>query len=357
MKELWLKIDENVQQSSVEDLLNSAGQIVNAIYVADTRRICDLRKKGVKIVASDSDCDVYVLEPFNAEKFRSLKDAGKQVAVKVVVEKAEDEREAIKAANLSADYIIVHCLDWKVIPLENLIANISEKSKLLAEVSSLEEAKLALEALELGVDGIVLKTADFNELVKVAHLLNKKLPQVKLVPVKIVGVKHIGTGARVCVDTCDLMREGEGLLVGCQSACLFLLEAEVHENPFVEPRPFRVNAGPVSLYVMCSPNRTKYLSELKTGDELIIVDRNGNTKFANICRIKIEWRPLILIEAEHDGKRYKTITQNAETIRLVTINGSTAVTDLNPGDKVLAYVLEGGRHFGTLVKEERVIEL
>jgi 3-dehydroquinate synthase II len=52
----------------------------------------------------------------------------------------------------------------------------------------------------------------------------------------------------------------------------------------------------------------------------------------------------------------KLIAQNAETIRVVTPEGSKAVTDLNKGDKILARVEEGGRHFGTLVKEEAVIE-
>ncbi|MEM2567453.1 MAG: 3-dehydroquinate synthase II [Candidatus Bathyarchaeia archaeon] len=357
MKEFWLKIDETVPKSVVEGILHSASQTCDAIYVADERRASDIRKKGVKVAAKGGECDVQVLEPLNAEELTKIKKAGKAVAVRMVVKSAEDEREAIKAANLSADYIIIHCLDWKVIPLENLIANARGKSKLLTEVSSLEEAKLALETLELGADGVVLKTSDPNELVKVAYLVKKQIPRVKLVPVKIVEVKQIGTGARVCVDTCDLMREGEGLLLGCQSACLFLVEAEVHENPFVQPRPFRVNAGPVSLYVMCSPEKTRYLSELKAGEELMIVDRNGNARFTNIGRVKIEWRPLLLIEAEHEGKRFKTITQNAETIRLVTEKGSTPVTTLKPGDEVLACILEGGRHFGTLVKEEMVVEL
>ncbi|MEM1566201.1 MAG: 3-dehydroquinate synthase II [Candidatus Bathyarchaeia archaeon] len=357
MKELWLKIDETVPKSVVERILYPASQTCDAIYVANERWASDFKKRGLKVAAKGGECDVQVLEPFNAEELKKIKKAGKSVAVKVVVKSAEDEREAIKAANLSADYIIIHCLDWKVIPLENLIANARGKSKLLAEVSSLEEAKLALETLELGADGVVLKTSNTDELAKVAYLVKKQVPQIRLAPVKIIEVKQIGTGARVCVDTCDLMKEGEGLLLGCQSACLFLVEAEVHENPFVQPRPFRVNAGPVSLYVMCSPEKTRYLSELKAGEELMIVDRNGNARFTNIGRVKIEWRPLLLIEAEYEGKRFKTITQNAETIRLVTEKGSISVTALKPGDEVLACILEGGRHFGTLVKEERVVEL
>jgi len=357
LRELWLKIDKTTPKNIVEELLSAASQTCSVIYIADGRVAGDIRKTGVRVAAKNGGCDVQVLEPFSAEELAKIKETGKPVAVRVVVKSSEDEKEAIKAVNLSADYIIIHCLDWKVIPLENLIAKAKGKSKLLAEVSSFEEAKLALETLELGVDGVALETSDPGELVKVAYVVKKQLPRIKLTPVKVVDVKQIGTGARVCVDTCDLMMEGEGLLLGCQSACLFLVEAEVHQNPFVQPRPFRVNAGPVSLYVMCSPDKTRYISELKAGEELMIVDRNGNARFANIGRVKIEWRPLLLIEAEHDGKRFKTITQNAETIRLVTEKGSTSVTALKPGDEVLACILDGGRHFGTLVKEERIVEL
>ena len=87
-----------------------------------------------------------------------------------------------------------------------------------------------------------------------------------------------------------------------------------------------------------------------------MVDRQGKARVTNIARAKIEWRPLLLIEAKYCGKTVKMITQNAETIRVVTPEDSKAVTDLKIGDKILAQVQEGGRHFGTLVKEEAVIE-
>jgi 3-dehydroquinate synthase II len=179
---------------------------------------------------------------------------------------------------------------------------------------------------------------------------------IELVTVEVVAVKKIGTGARSCIDTCELMKQGEGMLLGCQSSGLFLVQAEVHESPYVETRPFRVNAGPLSLYALTSPGRTRYLSELKSGEEVLVVDREGKVRVTNVARSKIEWRPLILIEAEYSGKTLKLIAQNAETIRVVTSEGSKAVTDLQKGDKILARIEEGGRHFGTLVKEEAVIE-
>ena len=120
------------------------------------------------------------------------------------------------------------------------------------------------------------------------------------------------------MDTCDLMTQGEGMLVGSQSAGLFLVEAEVNENPYVASRPFSVNAGSVSMYTLGNLQTTRYLSEFKAGDEVIIVNREGKTRKANVGRIKIEIRPLILIEAQVEGKIIKTILQNAETIRVVT---------------------------------------
>jgi 3-dehydroquinate synthase II len=110
------------------------------------------------------------------------------------------------------------------------------------------------------------------------------------------------------------------------------------------------------LYALTSPARTRYLSELKSGEEVLVVDRQGNVRLTNVARAKIEWRPMLLIEAEYGEKTLKLIAQNAETIRVVTPDGSKAVTDLKKGDKILALVEEGGRHFGTLVKEEAVIE-
>jgi 3-dehydroquinate synthase II len=76
-----------------------------------------------------------------------------------------------------------------------------------------------------------------------------------------------------------------------------------------------------------------------------------------VGRVKIELRPLILVEAEVEGKKIKTILQNAETIRLVTAKGSKPVTELKAGDEVLAHITTSeGRHFGVAVPDETVIE-
>jgi len=355
VKELWIEIDESLSDDLKNNLLKIAAQVCDTILVG-SKDVKNAKKTGAKIAASSGESDITVLSTLDEDKVKKLKRIGRTVAVKVTIRGSGDEETAIKTAELSCDYIVIRCPDWKVIPLENLIAKTRGKTKLLAEVSSAKEAKLALETLELGADGVILKTSNSDEIVEAAVITKKKAPKVELVAAKVVELKEIGTGARVCVDTCDLMKLGEGLLIGCQSSGLFLVQAEVHESPYVETRPFRVNAGPISLYTLSSPARTRYLSELKAGDEVLIVDREGKVRSTNVARVKIEWRPMILLEAEYKGKRIQTIAQNAETIRLVTPEGSKSVTELKTGDKVLAHVVEGGRHFGTLVKEETVIE-
>jgi 3-dehydroquinate synthase II len=293
------------------------------------------------------------------------KKLGKKTCINIVVKSKGDEKLIVDAAEASTDYVAAECPDWKVIPLENLIAKIHGKTVLLMVVSNFQEAKIALETLEIGADGVVADLSDLNEIIKVYEALRSVKTRAKeieltekisLQSAKITEIRPLGSGARVCIDTCDLMTEGEGMLVGCQSSGLFLVEAEVHETQFVASRPFRVNAGSIALYVLAPSGKTRYLSELKAGDEVLIVDQHGRSRSTNICRVKIEWRPLILIEAECEGRRAKAILQNAETIRLVTEEGSKSVKDLNVGEAILVHLEEGGRHFGTLVKEERVIE-
>ena len=102
--------------------------------------------------------------------------------------------------------------------------------------------------------------------------------------------------------------------------------------------------------------RTRYLSELKTGDEILIVDRAGKTRPGHVGRIKIELRPMMLVEAAANDRHYSTILQNAETVRLMSEHSSKSVSEIKAGDDVLIRVEQGGRHFGTLVADETVIE-
>jgi 3-dehydroquinate synthase II len=345
LKELWIEIPATASAEEREELFTTASEAGATVV------------QGAHASLPKDKHDIVLVDRVTEVEVSRLKREGKKVALKIAIKGKEDENKAVEAAELGADYVIIDCCDWRVIPLENIIAKSRGKTKLIAAVSNAEDAKLMLETLELGTDGVLLKTTDQNVLAQAVALVKKENMKIALTPAKITTVKQIGTGARVCVDTCDLMEQGEGILVGSQSAGLFLVEAEVHENPYVASRPFRVNAGSLPLYTLASMQNTRYLSELKAGDEVLIVDREGNVRTTNVGRAKIEFRPLILIEAEAQGKKIKAILQNAETIRLVTSDGSKPVTELKVGDEVIVHVAaSGGRHFGVSVPEEKVIE-
>lgn len=345
MKELWLEIDPNTSPPEKEGLLSLAQENVDVIL------------ENNQMSNRNGKLEIIFLTDLNEKKIVQIKNEGKKTALRVSIRGKEDENKAAKAAELGVDYVIINCLDWRVIPLENLIAKGRGKSKLIPEVVKSEDAKLVLEALELGTDGVLLKTGNLNELEETIKLIKAQAPKMVLTTAKLLSIKPIGTGARVCVDTVDLMVPGEGMLVGCQSAGFFLVEAEVNENPYVQSRPFRVNAGTTSHYTLTSTQNTRYLSELKAGDEVLIVNREGKVRLTNVGRSKIEFRPLILIEAQVDDTKIKAILQNAETIRLVTHKASKPVTELKPNDEVLVHLsAKGGRHFGISVPEETVIE-
>jgi 3-dehydroquinate synthase II len=363
MRALWIAIEAKTPQDLKESLLKASKDLCDAVVV-DTSDV-ELATSQGNQVASVEGGDIQLLTEAEIDRIEVLKSEGKTICFKITVTSSSDEDTVVKAVERGTDYLLISCPDWKIIPLENLIAKTHGKTVVLAEVASLDEARVALETLELGVDGVVLKplsVADLEEassLVKSVKTRDDEIAttqKIEVSPAKILSCKPLSMGLRVCIDTCDIMLPGEGMLVGSQSSTLFLIQGEVEESNYVEPRPFRVNAGPISLYVLTPENKTRYLSELRSGDEVAIVDREGNQRTAVVGRIKIERRPLTLVKAEVNGRAVSTIVQNAETIRFMTQDASKSVADLEAGDEVLVHSKLGGRHFGVFVEEEWVLE-
>ncbi len=278
------------------------------------------------------------------------------VAGYVEIKNKEYENFAVELGK-HVDYLLVVGTDWKVIPLENIIAGLhGVEVKIISGVKSAEEAEVALATLEQGSDGVLLDSADISEIKRVQEVAERSsMSRLDMVPAKITTIRPVGMGDRVCVDTCTLMHPGEGMLVGSQSKAFFLVHSESEESSYVAARPFRVNAGAVHAYIKVG-EKTRYLSELMAGDEVTIVDRDGESQNAVVGRVKIEKRPLMLIEAELEGERLSILLQNAETIKLVGSDGvPRSVTDLVEGDEVMVYLEGTARHFGMKI-EESIVE-
>src|SRR6266581_153476 len=175
----------------------------------------------------------------------------------------------------------------------------------------------------------------------------------KIIPLENLIAFFQGSGTRLLVEVHDVTEAKlafETMEVGADG--IFLIHSETIETDEVAARPFRVNAGPVHAYVYLPGGATKYLSELRAGDDVLAVDSGGRARSVVVGRVKIERRPLLLVQAEADDRRFSTIVQNAETVRFVTPEtGSVGMSELQVGDVVLLRLEEGGRHFGMPIQE------
>jgi 3-dehydroquinate synthase II len=312
-------------------------------------------KKEIATTAIESGADALVVDKTeNVKRLGRITTIAPDGDMKIGTDVAEvtiTDKESENAAAKITDkkFVIVTTSDWTVIPLENLVA---QRGGLMVEVRHAEDARTVTQILEKGVDGIVLVTDDPSEIKRAANAVHGYAEAVPLVRAKITRVKALGMGDRVCLDTCTNMQPGEGMLIGNTSSAFFLVHSESIETPYVATRPFRVNAGAVHAYVLGPEGRTRYLSELASGDPVLLVRFDGATQVAYLGRSKIERRPMLLVEAEADGQPISLVLQNAETIRLTRPDGSAlSVATLQPGDEVLAHVTTGGRHFGMKVQE------
>lgn len=373
MKDVWVRADRGGWESRKGRIVSAIELGADAVLVneEDVGKVRELGRIKVAAFVRDaqSDADILVVgknsegdgsKPLPADINKSmdlsvLKGLGRRGACYVEIRGKEYERFVVKLAPF-ASHAIVSCKDWKVIPLENIIAELqSLGTKVIAEVKTSEDAKLALQTLEKGADGVLVDADDRATIRETLAIAKGSRYRVELIPAKVSSVRQVGIGDRVCVDTCSLLEKGEGMLVGSQSSGFFLVHAEVEESPYVEPRPFRVNAGAVHAYTLVG-DKTKYLSELRAGDEVMITKCDGSCRSVVVGRVKIERRPLVLIEAETEVGVIKTFLQNAETIKLVSSDLTPiSVTKLKPGDEVLVHLRKGARHFGIEI-EEGIVE-
>ena len=286
------------------------------------------------------------------EQLREFNDPEKVKGFYKRIESNNDLDQILKAAEAGASFIIVDTQDWRIIPLENVIATLQRtNTKIYAPASSSTEIRTLFSVLELGVDGVILTTRDPDDIESATKLMDPS--DLNISKLKIEEVREVGVGERVCIDTASILGMGEGILVGSRSNFLFLIHNESQGSSFTSPRPFRVNAGAVYCYTLVPGRKTKYLSEIESGSEVLIIGKGGKVRVVTVGRSKIETRPLTMIVGESNGQKGTVILQNAETIQLIGGDGSLIpVTDLKVGDSVLGVVQpSSGRHFGMEVSE------
>ncbi len=260
------------------------------------------------------------------------------------------------------EWILLDCEDWKMIPIENLVAATNgTATKVGAILLDSDQLQGAAFALQKGVDALILPPSP--ELWEVAqHLAADRMSDsgqvetaaelsvesdAELTEFEVTKIETGGMGDRVCVDMVQELSLGEGLLLGSSSSLLALIHGETVPSNFVPTRPFRVNAGPVHSYVLMADWSTKYLGELEAGDEVLVASHSGYRSVV-VGRLKIEPRPLLIVHLESgSGRTGQVFLQQAETVRLVSkVEKTVSVTRLTAGMRVLGTLGENGRHIG-----------
>ena len=271
MKKLWVNARPWVKDVVTTSLESGAEAVI--VPDGDSAKVRDLGK--IKTVEAGGD-----IIPSRDVEF-----------IDITGKADEDKAAAVPTEKI----VVLKMMDWTIIPIENLLAR--RGKNIMVQVQNNEQAKLMVEILEKGVDGVVLNSNDINEIKKTAGVIAGISEKIELVTAKITATKQLGMGDRACIDTCTQMGLGEGMLIGNTATGFFLVHSESIENPYVASRPFRVNAGAVHAYTLAPGGKTTYLADLKTGDEVLIVDDKGKTQTAYLGRNKIEKRPMMLIEA------------------------------------------------------------
>ena len=309
------------------------------------------KKTKLKTVFDSNTADYVVLEK------DVVKIKNKKIGKKFQVLSNSDIEEILNIAKKGLDFVIVEVKDWKIIPLENIIAKLHKiNTKIFAIARTTEEVRKMFSILEVGVDGVIFNTSSINEVREAMVYLGTRSFEMK--SAKIIEIKEVGDGERVCVDTASMLHKGEGMLIGSRSNFLFLVHNESVGSSFTSPRPFRVNAGAVHCYTLSPDGTTNYLSEIETGSEVLILDSKGSARRATVGRSKIERRPMLMIKASIGNETGGIIAQDAETIRFVKPNGQlVSVTHLKKGDNVMVHAKTAmGRHFGMEVSDEYILE-
>ena len=338
-------INPTVSSSDLDEFLSRLDDIT--IIKADPKFV---QAKNFKTIFESPDADLVICKTIR--DIQKLKSVGKVAGFLKRVSNNEDIDEIGRASQAGADFVIVEAEDWKIIPLENVIAKLHKSStKVYTSIKNAEEIRTMFSVLELGVDGVIFSTDNEKEVNELRNYLDAFVFSIK--SAKILDVRDVGTGERVCVDTTSMLQLGEGMLIGSKSNFLFLVHNESVGSSFTSPRPFRVNAGAVYCYTVMPDGKTKYLSEIEAGSEVLIVKNNGSSRRVTVGRSKIETRPLRLIRADIEGETGTIILQNAETIRFIKSDGTLLpITEARVGEEILCYIKPpSGRHFGMEVKE------
>ena len=199
-----LIISPKVSQAQLSKFLPQLEEEGIKMIYLDPKKIAKTKTK-LETIFSSPNAKHIILEKDTAKKPR-----GKKVGRKFKILSNEDIENVLTMSKKGLDFVIVEVIDWKIIPLENIIAKLHKiHTKIYAIARTPEEVRKMFSILEVGVDGVIFSTSSIGEVREVMVYLGSKSFDLK--KGKIIEIKEVGDGERVCVDTASLLHRGEGM--------------------------------------------------------------------------------------------------------------------------------------------------
>ena len=179
-----------------------------------------LTKTKIQTIFSSQDANYVILE-----KNVTKKSKGKKIGRWFKVSSNKDIENILDSAKKGLDFVVIEVKDWKIIPLENIIAKLHRlHTKIFAIASNPKVVRKMFSILDVGVDAVIFSTGSMNEVREALVYLGSK--SFDLSTAKIIDIQEVGDGERVCVDTASMLNKGEGMLIGNRANFLFLVNNE-----------------------------------------------------------------------------------------------------------------------------------
>ncbi|MEW2443726.1 3-dehydroquinate synthase II [Micromonospora marina] len=341
-----------VRTSAVTTVLARLDQLADWKPVERTTLAC-LVLRPDELDLGDSPVDLVVAgTPEILQALRPTAD-GRRLGVRCEIADGAG-MDAAAALCGSVDVLVAAFADDTNIPLELLLARAQgTHTRVLKELVSSAEAATVVGVLESGPAGIVIRGDQLGDLDRVGEALRaRRETRRDMVALEVTRAESVGMGHRGCIDTATLFGEDEGMVVGSTSSGGVLVCAEVHHLPYMNLRPFRVNAGAVHSYVF-GADETAYITDLRAGEPTYAVSAGGRFREVLVGRVKVELRPLRLIEARHGDTVVNVLLQDDWHVRVMGAEGRPLnLTEVRPGTQLLGTVCRPGRHVGIKVEEQ-----
>lgn len=172
------------------------------------------------------------------------------------------------------------------------------------------------------------------------------LQQATMARIKLVG----GVGEAMTLTLQSPLRPGEGLLVGSSPSALFLMHTDNQSGSTT------LSTATPSSYIAMEGQMAMKLSFLEPEQRVLAVDSQGRCRTIRVENAGAHKKPLVLVEAQCEGRRHSVLLHHADTVGALLphhshhahhapslpnhgaqspVHGVVAVKGLKVGDRVL----------------------